>query len=414
MAITITDIKQAQDRIQDQVIRTPSRHSWRLSNDLKATVILKCENQQLTGSFKDRGALNKLRSLSQPQQQRGIIAMSAGNHAQAVAYRGRQLGIPTLVVMPDYTPMVKVEQVQRFGAEVIFHGESLTESIVYGRQIAQDRQLTIMHPYDDEWIIAGQGTVALEFLQDYPDLDVLLVPVGGGGLISGVAIAAQFLSPHIQVMGVQTQRYPAMKQALSHQPIICGHSTIAEGIAVKAPGTKALPIIQERVDDILLVDEEDIEEAIRLLLEADKTVVEGAGAAGVAALMKYRETFVGKKIGVILSGGNIDLLVLDAILKRSLFRTGRLVHLFVEVRDVPGALAMVTQCIGHSGANILEVHHHREFTNISLQSVEIELVILTRGKGHLLDIMSELNMKGCRVRWSQTDFSSSCPVACSF
>lgn len=395
---SLENIHQAAKTIFPQAADTPCRYSRQLSYIAGATVILKYENLQFTGSFKDRGALVKLLSLTADQRKQGIIAMSAGNHAQAVAYQAQRLGIPAVIIMPCFTPNIKVERTRSFGAEVIFHGETLDDSIILGRQLAQERNLNIVHPYDDKDIIAGQGTIALETLATHPDLEVLLIPIGGGGLIAGNAIAAKSLCPQIKIIGVQTKRFPSMQQALQGEPIVCGRSTMAEGIAVKTPGKLTLPIIRELVDDILLVDEEEIEEAVRLLLEIEKTVVEGAGAAGLAALLKYRDRFLGRKVGIILSGGNIDLPILAEIVQRSMVRSGRLVKLEVEIRDVPGVLADVTRYIGETGANIVEVHHQREFSCLPLKSAYVELVLMTRGLTHLEQIMEILTKAGYKTR----------------
>ena len=410
-SLNLETIRQAAQTVHSQITPTPCRYSRQLSELTEATVFFKYENLQYTGSFKERGALVKLLSLTETQRKQGIIAMSAGNHAQAVAHQAELLAIPAVIVMPCFTPYVKVERTRSFGAEVIFHGETLDDSIILGKQIAQERNLNIVHPYDDPKIIAGQGTIALEIMKDHPDLEVLIVPVGGGGLISGNAIAAKSLNPHIQILGVQTQRFPAMAQALRGEPSTCSNSTIAEGIAVKTPGNLTLPIIRELVDEILLVDEDEIEEAVRLLLELEKTVVEGAGAAGLAALIKYRvrerdyrrslaggealrDRFAGRKVGIILSGGNIDLPILSAIVQRSLVRSSRLVRLEVEIRDIPGALAEVSGLISKTGANIVDVRHHRAFTCLPLQSAELELVIMTKGVSHLQQIIDSLTHAG--------------------
>jgi threonine dehydratase len=394
----LENIRQAAKTIFAQASDTPCRYSRQLSEIARATVILKLENLQFTGSFKDRGALVKLLSLTDAQRKQGIIAMSAGNHAQAVAYQAQRLDIPAVIVMPCFTPNVKVERTRSFGAEVVFHGETLDDAIILGRQLALERNLNIVHPYDDEKIIAGQGTIALEILASHPDLEVLLVPVGGGGLIAGNAIAAKSLCPQIKIVGIQTQRFPSMLQALQGEAITCGRSTIAEGIAVKTPGKLTLPIIRELVDEILLVDEDEIEEAVRLLLEIEKTVVEGAGAAGLAALIKYSDRFVGRKVGIILSGGNIDLPILAEIVQRSMVRSSRLVRLEVDIRDVPGALAEVARLIGETRANIVEVRHQREFTCLPLQSAELELVLMTRGVTHIEQIMEILTKAGYKTR----------------
>jgi threonine dehydratase len=395
---SLENIRQAAKTIFDQASDTPCRYSRHLSEMVGATVILKLENLQFTGSFKDRGALVKLLSLTTAQRKQGIIAMSAGNHAQAVAYQAQRLDIPAVIVMPCFTPNVKVERTRSFEAEVIFHGETLDDAIILGRQIAEERNLNIVHPYDDEQIIAGQGTIALEMLASHPDLEVLLVPVGGGGLIAGNAIAAKSLCPQIKIVGIQTQRFPSMLKALQGEVIVCGRSTIAEGIAVKTPGELTLSIIRELVDEILLVDEDEIEEAVRLLLEMDKTVVEGAGAAGLAALIKYSDRFIGRKVGIILSGGNIDLPILSEIVQRSMVRSSRLVRLEVEIRDVPGALAEVARLIGETRANIVEVRHQREFSCLPLQSAQLELVLMTRGVAHLEQIMEILTQAGYKIR----------------
>ena len=394
MAVTLRDILKAADVIKGQVDKTPTVFSPLLSEMTGAEVFLKFENLQFTGSFKERGALFKLLSLSSHQRQRGIAAMSAGNHAQAVARHAQRLGIPATIVMPKFTPNTKVERTRNFGAEVIVEGEGIDDSRRMGEKIASEKGLTFVHPYDDEVVIAGQGTVALEMLETAPDLEVLLVPVGGGGLIAGCAVAAKGLRPDIQIIGVQTVRFPAMAQALRNIAIECGSSTIAEGIAVKVPGALTRPIVRNLVDRILLVEEDDIEKAVLLLLKEEKTVVEGAGAVGLAALMRYPDPFAGKKVGVVLSGGNIDFLILSSIIQRGLARSGRLVRLQVELRDIPGALAEVSRCISQTDANIVEVHHQRAFTHLPLQSAEVEFVLLTRGLTHVQELTERLKNSG--------------------
>lgn len=389
--------------IRGRAVDTPCTFSPKLSELSGADVYLKFENLQFTGSFKERGALVKLLSLSDPQREQGVIAMSAGNHAQAVAYHAQQLGIRAVIVMPRFTPNVKVERTRSFGAEVILHGESLDEAGALTQQLLQEQALCLVHPYDDAHIIAGQGTIALEMLTEHPDLEVLIVPVGGGGLISGNAIAARGLKPDVSVVGVQTVRFPSMRQALAGEAIRCGTSTIAEGIAVKQPGRRTSAIVRELVDDIVLVEEDEIEEAIQLLLHLEKTVVEGAGAAGLAALLVHRKRFDGRKIGIILSGGNIDLIILSSIIQRSLVRSGRLVRLHVEVRDVPGGLSGVTRLLAETDANIIEVHHQRAFSSLSLQSADVEFVLLTRGLEHLQQIINTLDTGGYQVVIASTD-----------
>ena len=394
MRPTFADIQAAAELISGQVVRTPCRRSLTLSEITGADVALKFENEQFTASFKDRGALVRLLSLSPRERRRGVIAMSAGNHAQAVAYHAKRLSIPAVIVMPRHTPNVKVERTRDFGAEVILHGESLEEATTFTLELARERQLSLVHPYDDEKIIAGQGTIALEMLEDMPDLEVIVAPVGGGGLIAGNAIAAKAIRPEIEIVGVEASQFPAMRQALRGEPIQCGTATVAEGIAVKAPGRLTLPVLRELVTEILLVDELAIEEAVLLLLEVEKSVVEGAGATGLAALVQHRERFAGRRVGLILSGGNIDLLSLSAIIQRGLVRSGRLVRLRVGVPDVPGALAEVSRLLGENNANIVEVRHQRTFTSLSLRTAEVEFVLQTLGSEHLQQIMQAIRGAG--------------------
>ena len=398
MTVTLKDIRQAAEAIRGSIIETPCTPSRLLGEITGAEVILKFENLQFTAAFKERGALFKLLSLTAAQRDQGVIAMSAGNHAQGVAYHAQRLSIPAVIVMPRSTPNVKVEHTRAFGAEVILEGEGFDDASAFAQRLGRERGLHLVHPYDDEKIIAGQGTVALEMLAAHPDLDMLVVPVGGGGLISGVAIAAKGVRPEIRIIGVEAARFPSMLQALQGLPIECGASTIAEGIAVKQPGRLTQPIVRELVDEILLVDESEIEEAVLLLLEVEKTVVEGAGAAGLAALLKHHDIFAGRKVGLILSGGNIDLLILSSIIQRGLARSGRLVRLRVGVRDQPGSLAEVTRTIGEAGGNIVEVHHQRAFSNLPLQSAEVEFVLQTRGLAHLRQIVDSLQAAGYKAQ----------------
>jgi threonine dehydratase len=397
LIVTLEEIRKAASEIGGKIVDTPCLNSPSLSKVTGAQVILKFENLQLTGSFKARGALVKLLSLTPDQKNGGVIAMSAGNHAQAVAYHARQLGISALIVMPRFTPNVKVEQTRSLGAEVILHGDGLDEAGEFAQTIADERNLHLVHPYDDKKVITGQGTIALEMLATHPDLEVLVVPIGGGGLIAGNAVAAKGIQPAIEIVGVEVVRFPSMLQALEGAQIKCGTSTLAEGIAVKEPGKLTMPIVQELVDHIVLVDEVDIEEALLLLLQKEKTVVEGAGAAVLAALLKNRDRFAKKKVGLILSGGNIDLMILSSIIKRGLVRTGRLIRLHVELRDIPGALAEVSKHIGDAGANIIEVHHQRTFTTLPLQSADVELVLQTRGRDHVEDIIDKLTNAGYKT-----------------
>jgi threonine dehydratase len=389
--IQLSDVRAAAARLQGQVLETPCVESRTLSQLTGAQVFLKFENLQFTASFKERGACNKLTQLSHSERSRGVVAMSAGNHAQGVAYHAQRLGLRAMIVMPRFTPGVKVERTRSFGAEVVLHGDTLEEAHSHALGLAGREQLTFVHPYDDEAIIAGQGTVGIEMVQAVPDLDTLVVAVGGGGLIAGVAVAAKALKPAIEVIGVQTLRFPNMFNAVKHAHLPQGSSTIAEGIAVGAPGHAPQEIIEQLVDDIVLVDEGDIEQAIVMLLEIEKTLVEGAGAAGLAALLKYPERFRGRKVGLVLGGGNIDPLLLAAIIERGMVRAGRLARIRVGARDVPGVLARITAIVSEAGANIDEVHHQRAFTMLAAQNVEIELVIQTRGREHIRSVLDALH-----------------------
>lgn len=337
--LTLQDIQDAATRVTPHILDTPFVESRTLSQLIGAQIFLKFENLQFTASFKERGACNKLAQLSEEQQQRGVIAMSAGNHAQGVAYHAQRLGLRAVIVMPRFTPGVKVERTRGFGAEVVLHGDTLDEARQHAQALAQAQQLTFVHPYDDEAIMAGQGTVALEMLRVVPDLDALVIAVGGGGLMAGVATVARALRPQIELVGVQTSRFPAMVNALrgTHHPQ--GSSTIAEGIAVGTPGQLTRAVLAERIDDLVLVDEGDIEQALVMLLEIEKTLVEGAGAASLAAILKQPERYRGRKVGLVLCGGNIDPLLLAAIIERGMVRSGRLARIRVSARDVPGMLA---------------------------------------------------------------------------
>ncbi|RYF31959.1 MAG: threonine ammonia-lyase, partial [Comamonadaceae bacterium] len=364
LMVSIEDIRRAATRLQGQLLDTPCVESRTLSDIVGAQVFLKFENLQFTASFKERGACNKLVDLSESGVC-GVIAMSAGNHAQGVAYHAERLGMRALIVMPRLTPSVKVERTRGFGAEVVLHGDTLEAARAHAYELAEREGLTFVHPYDDETIIAGQGTVALEMLAAVPDLDALVVAVGGGGLISGMATAARALNPGIEIVGVQTSRFPAMVNAVKGTHHAQGNSTIAEGIAVGTPGVITQDIIRTLVDDLLLVDEGDIEQAVLMLLEIEKTVVEGAGAVGLAALLRHPERFRGKKVGLVLCGGNIDPLLLAAIIERGMVRAGRLARVRVSARDVPGSLARITATVAEAGANIDEVHHQRAFTMLA-------------------------------------------------
>jgi threonine dehydratase len=398
MAITLQDIQAAAVALDGNIVRTPCLFSKTLSSITGARVYLKFENHQFTASFKERGALNKLLSLTQEERERGVIAASAGNHAQGVAYHARRLGIPAVIVMPRHTPGVKVVHTREHGAEVVLHGELFDDARAHAQALAAERQLTVVHPYDDEKIIAGQGTIALEMLDCQPQLDTLVVPIGGGGMIAGMSIAAKALKPDIDIYGAETLRFPSMYCALKNLAKAFGVNTIADGIAVKQPGRLTLPVVRELVGDILLVDEGDIEQAIVLLLEIEKTVVEGAGATGLAAVLANRDRFRERNVGLVLCGGNIDPLMLADIIERGMVRTGRLTRLSVELRDLPGALAKVTACLAEQNANIEEIFHQRAFTDLPVQSAEVNFVLQTRDREHVQQVIAALAEAGFKAQ----------------
>ena len=398
MPVTFADVGRAAATLSGHILDTPLLQSRTLSRLTGAELFLKFENHQFTASFKERGALNRLLALSVAERQRGVIAASAGNHAQAVAYHCQRLGIPATIVMPRFTPAVKVEHTREYGAEVILHGEIFDDARAHARGLVDARGLTWVDPYDDALVIAGQGTVAMEMLHAEPALDVLLVPIGGGGLISGMALAAAALAPATEVVGVQTTRYPSMHAAMTGVTAHYGPGTIADGIAVRQPGALTVPIIRERVRDILLVDEQTIEQAVMLLHEVEKTVVEGAGAAGLAAVLTHPDCFRGRRVGLVLSGGNIDPLVLAGIIERGMVRSGRLARLTVELTDRPGALAQVTACLADMEANIQEIVHQRTFTRLPVQVVAVDLALETRGPAHVEAIIDRLRGLGFTAR----------------
>lgn len=396
--IDIVSIQTARDNLRGQVLKTPFTLSRTLSDIFGAEIWLKFENLQFTASFKERGALNRMLTLTAEERTKGVIAVSAGNHAQGVAYHAQRMGVPAVIVMPRFTPTVKVANTRRFGAEVVLAGDSFDDAKAHGYELAQARGLIMIHPYDDEAVISGQGTVALEMLEDQPQLDTLVIAIGGGGLISGMATAAKALKPGIEIVGVQTERFPSMYAAVKGVAMPQGQYTIAEGIAVKSPGALTQPIVTKLVDHIELVSESDIEHAIVVLLEIEKTVVEGAGAAGLAALLRAQEAgsdrFKGKRIGLVLTGGNIDPLMLGELIERGMVRAGRLARIRVDLRDLPGALAHATKLIADAQANITEVHHQRAFTSLPVRNVEVDFVLQTRGPEHILEVIDVLNAAG--------------------
>ncbi|MGW9066245.1 threonine ammonia-lyase [Achromobacter animicus] len=396
--IDIASIQAAREKLRGQVLKTPFTLSRTLSDIFGAEIWLKFENLQFTASFKERGALNRMLTLSDEERAKGVIAVSAGNHAQGVAYHAQRMGVPAVIVMPRFTPTVKVANTRRFGAEVVLAGDTFDDAKARGYELARERGLIMIHPYDDEAVIAGQGTVALEMLEDQPKLDTLVIAIGGGGLISGISTAAKAVNPGIEIVGVQTERFPAMYAAVKGVTMPPGQYTIAEGIAVKSPGDLTLAVVQRLVDRIELVSEADIEHAIVVLLEIEKTVVEGAGAAGLAALLRAQEEgsdrYKGKRIGLVLTGGNIDPLMLGELIERGMVRAGRLARIRVDLRDLPGALAHATKLIADAQANITEVHHQRAFTSLPVRNVEVDFVLQTRGPEHIQEVIDILNAAG--------------------
>jgi len=394
LAVTLEDVRDAARRIEGRVERTPCVHSRTLSEICGAEIHLKLENLQYTGSFKDRGALVKLLSLGEEQRRRGVIAVSAGNHAQGVAHHAHALGIPATIVMPQTTPFTKVAHTERHGATVVQAGDTLSGAMERAREIESERGLTFVHPYDDPLVVSGQGTVALEMLEEWPQLDALVVPVGGGGLISGMAVAAKGAKSRIEVIGAETSLYPSMYEALHDRPPSSGGQTIAEGIAVKTPGEITRAICAELVDDILLLDEASIEAAVQMLIEIEKTVAEGAGAAALAAVRANPERLRGRRVGLVVSGGNIDSRLLASVLMRGLVRDGRMVRLRIEIPDQPGALARVAQTIGDAGGNIVEIYHQRLFHDVPVKRADLDVVIETIDRGHVDEIREALRAAG--------------------
>ena len=397
-AITPRDVEAAAARIAGHVLRTPLVPAPRLSELTGAEVLVKHENMQATASFKERGAVNKLLSLGEDERRRGVIAMSAGNHAQAVAYHARRFGVPATIVMPETTPLVKVENTRAQGARIVLHGETLHESAQEARAIAAAEQLVFVHPYDDPAVMAGQGTVAREMLADAPDIDVLVVPIGGGGLMAGSAVAARAIRSDIELVGVEATLYPSFLNALDggNRPI--GGPTLAEGIAVKTVGALTLPVIRRLVGDIVTVDEALIERAVNAYASLHHTLAEGAGAAGLAALMKEPGRYAGRKVGLVVSGGNIDTRLLAAIMLRELERDGRIVSFRLTTSDRPGLLGKVAGLLGAEGANILEVNHSRLFLDVPAKGVIIDVTVETRGEDHSRAIEDTLARNGLAPR----------------
>jgi threonine dehydratase len=392
--VTLADIERARRTIEGAVLRTPMLPAPRLSELTGAEVFVKYENLQVTNSFKERGALNKLASLEEADRRSGVIAMSAGNHAQAVAYHAARLGIPATIVMPVTTPFVKVAATEAHGAKVVLDGETLSEAQTRAETIADEQGLTWVHPYDDPFVIAGQGTAAIEMLEDEPDLDVLIVPIGGGGLISGMAIAARAMNNEIEIVGAEAALYPSFWNALNNRHRTIGGPTLAEGIAVKNVGTLTLPIVREHVADVILVDEAHLERAVNAFLTRQKTIAEGAGAAGLAAMLAQPERFRGHKVGLILAGGNIDPRILSAIMVRELQRDSRIVSFRLTIPDRPGVLGQIATRLGGLGANILEVDHKRMFLDVPAKGARLDATVETRDAEHADTILAALEADG--------------------
>ena len=398
MSVTFSDIEAARQVIAGQVLRTPILPAPKLSALTGAEVFVKYENLQVTNSFKERGAVVRLAALSEAERKRGVIAMSAGNHAQAVAYHAARLGIPATIVMPVTTPFVKVAATRSHGAEVVLDGETVAEAQVRCEAIRQERGLTLVHPYDDERIIAGQGTIAVEMLEDVPGLDTLVIPIGGGGLIAGNAIAAHALNSKIDIVGAEASLYPSMWNALKGESLPIGGPTLAEGIAVKNVGTLTLPVVRELVSDIILVDEVHLEQAVNAYLTLQKTMAEGAGAAGLAAMLAAPRRFCGKKVGLILCGGNIDPRILASIMVRELERENHIVSFRLTIPDRPGVLGTIASRLGELGANILEVDHRRLFLDVPAKGAKLDVTVETRDGAHADDILKALAKDGYAVQ----------------
>lgn len=403
LPVTLNDVRHAAKALEGAIMRTPFSKSHTLSKVTGAEVFIKFENLQFTASFKERGALNKLLSLTPEERDVGVIAASAGNHAQGVAFHGQRLGIPTTIVMPSTTPFVKVRQTEDFGATVLLEGERFDETAAFTANLAKEKGYTLIHPFDDAKVIAGQGTIALEMLRDVPDLDAIIVPVGGGGLISGIAVACKALRSNLDIIGVQTERFPSLRRALDGEDYVSRGNSLAEGIAVKTIGAQTFEIARQLVDDVVLVREDDLEEAVSLYLNVEKTVAEGAGAAALAALLRYPERFRDQKVGLILSGGNIDSRLLASLLMRSLVREGRITRLRITLSDIPGALGVVASVIGTRGGNIIDVSHHRLFSHLPAKETFSDVTLETRDSMHLEDILKAIRDAGFDVHIKSAD-----------
>ena len=396
-SLTIDDVCAAAERIRGAVVRTPTMYSKTLSDISGADIWLKFENLQFTAAYKERGALNALLLLSQEQRDRGVIAASAGNHSQGLSYHGTRLGVPVTIVMPRPTPTVKVMQTESVGGNVVLHGETFDEAYAHARKLEKELGLTFVHPFDDPHVAAGAGTTALEMLEDAPEIDCIVTPIGGGGLISGMSTVARALRPEMQVIGVQAALFPSMYAKVKGEQRDCGGDTLAEGIAVKAPGAFTSKVIAERVDDIVLVSEEALEKAVSLLLQIEKTVVEGAGSAGLAAVLEHRERFAGRKIGLVLCGGNIDTRLLANVLLRDLARSGRLARLRITLQDRPGALYRVMREFEVHNVNLIEIYHQRIFTSLPAKGLITDIECEARDREQIDGLVEGLRANGYSV-----------------
>lgn len=394
LPVSVDDILAARVRIAGAVVHTPTLVSQTFSNMLGCKVYLKFENLQFTAAYKERGALNRLLQLDDAAKEKGVIAASAGNHAQGLAYHGKRLGVPVTIVMPTTTPTVKVMQTEGHGATVVLHGEKFDDAYAHARVLEVEHGLTFVHPFDEPEIIAGQGTIALEMLEDAPEIDTLLIPIGGGGLFSGMGTAARAMKPDIRLVGVQAELYPSMYDLIKGANLPCDGDTLAEGIAVREPGLLTRRFVDRLADDIVLVSERRLEEAVSLLLQIEKTVVEGAGAAGLAALLSYPEQFAGRTVGLILCGGNIDTRLLANVLLRDLARSGRLARLRIRLQDRPGSLFNVARLFDEQQVNIIEVYHQRVFTSLPAKGLVAEIECETRDRAHLDRLMHALAEAG--------------------
>jgi threonine dehydratase len=395
--LTLDHVRAAHDRIRDSIVATPTLYSQTLSKLTGANIYLKFENLQFTAAFKERGALNAILLLSEEQRNKGVIAASAGNHAQGLSYHGTRLGISVTIVMPVPTPTVKVMQTESVGGKVVLFGETFDDAYKHARQLEVEQGLTFVHPFDDPNVAAGQGTVALEMLESIPSLDMLVVPIGGGGLLSGMGTAARALKPDIGLIGVQAELYPSMYALLNNLQMPCEGDTLAEGIAVKIPGAFTSEVIRALVDEIVLVNEAELETAVSLLLQIEKTVVEGAGAAGLAAVMAHPQKFAGKNVGVVLCGGNIDTRLLANVLLRDLARSGRLARLRLTLQDRPGALYKVMRLFNEHNVNIIEIYHQRIFTTLPAKGLITDIECEARDANQLQGLVDGLNVAGYKV-----------------